>query len=71
MAKKDADAAAEKTRETRDRHPGDQRLREFGFRIHSRPKDGPVTWELCGAVYTAEEAEKVVRDRIKSVEHAP
>lgn len=31
-------------------------LREFGFRIHSRPDRGPVMWERGGRVVTEEKS---------------
>lgn len=32
------------------------KLRRHGFRIHSRPNRGPVTWIRRGEVYTEREA---------------
>jgi hypothetical protein len=36
--------------------PDDVRIRAAGFRIRSRPKSGPVTWERGGETYTHAEA---------------
>ena len=47
----------------------DEKLRKFGYRIHSRPKDGPVLWQSpdgevvweAVAARTVEEIEEAAR----------
>jgi hypothetical protein len=57
------------SRETFDRYPADRRLRTFGFRIHSRPKDGPPVWDREGRLYSQSEAALWVSRRIKELEN--
>lgn len=42
--------------ETRNFHPEDQLLRDNGFSIHSRPRNGRVMWVRDGKVVTHEVA---------------
>jgi hypothetical protein len=46
----------------------DQKLRRFGFRIHSRPAGKEPTWERDGKLYTEVEAFAVVTREIKKLE---
>lgn len=58
--KYDADMPADhKTQESRDLQPGDLRLRDRGFKIHSRPSAGPITWIRGGEVFVQEEALRI------------
>lgn len=41
--------------------PEDALLRESGFRIHARPKDGPAVWARDYGTYTHAEALRVAR----------
>jgi hypothetical protein len=56
------------TEEKRDRFPNDQRLRRFGFRIHSRPSNGPAVWERNGHIYEWSEAQRIVTHELKKLE---
>ena len=56
------------TAETRDVKPDDQRLRAFGFTIHSRPGNGLNLWERHGDVYTEAEALFLVDREVKGCE---
>ena len=51
-------------RETVARHTLDMELRVHGFRIHSRPKDGPTMWTRGGKFYTQQQAEQYM-DRLR------
>lgn len=42
--------------EVRDWHPGDQRLRAAGFKIHARPRRGEPLWTRAGRVWRQSEA---------------
>ncbi len=44
------------------RHSDDQRLRKFGFAIHSRPKSGPTLWAYGNDIYDQNEAMELVED---------
>lgn len=37
-------------------HPADILLRRNGYKIHSRPRKGPVLWQLGDKVVTQDEA---------------
>ena len=39
--------------------PNDARLRDRGFRIHSRPSHGPTTWERGSEVFVEQEALRI------------
>lgn len=59
MAKKylDNDLPTESSwAETRDLKPLDSLLRKYGFKIHSRPRNGPATWIKDGTVLEQEDA---------------
>lgn len=49
-------------------HETDARLRSFGFRIVSRPRDGEALWERGGRLYTQREAVVWVAHEIRKVE---
>lgn len=44
------------SRDTSNRCAVDALLREYGFVIHSRPKNKPPVWSYCGDIYSQEEA---------------
>jgi hypothetical protein len=48
--------AAHPSAEHRNLHPVDLRLRQFGFKIRRRPKDGGAVWCLGEQEFTADEA---------------
>jgi hypothetical protein len=52
--------------EKRDLHPKDILLREYGYTIYSRPKDGKNLWlDIHGNIVTQEEANHYLRQRVK------
>lgn len=48
--------------ERRRMHPQDILLREFGFKIHARPRDGSAWWTRGGELYSFEAALIVVQE---------
>lgn len=51
-------------------HASDAHLREFGFRIHSRPKIGRPLWERAGKLFSEGEAREVTRIERKQQQDA-
>jgi hypothetical protein len=49
--------------ETRDFHPSDRMLRDHGFKIHARPRNGAAVWKLKGVLFTQEEAELRLKEK--------
>lgn len=56
--------------ETRDLHPSDIDLRAQRFRIHARPKHGPVVWELRGELFAQAVAEDMATRMRRAKEKA-
>lgn len=55
------------TQNTFDPYPNDSLLRRHGYKIHSRPKKGPVKWIRNGVV----ENQRDVLKRLSTVGHVP
>jgi hypothetical protein len=60
-------------RETRSRFPRDQQLRDFGWIIHGRPRDGPAIWwrgpHDKQLPIPFEEAVELVKAKIRELDH--
>lgn len=64
------DRAAQRTRETRELHPQDVRLRAFGWRILERSEHGPPLWSKEGRILAHDDAMAEIDAEIAKVENA-
>ena len=63
----EAQEVAENSRETKDRFPLDQKLRQFGFVIVTRPKNGKALWKRGGEMFCQDRALDLIMEEIRSV----
>lgn len=65
------DEVASSWPEDHDIHPHDSTLREAGFVIHARPRDGRDLWQRGEKTYTVSEAHKIAtneeRERVAKI----